>query len=94
MWGSTARSYQWTDPVPFDLGSKTASVVIHHTRTVAGLERRVTGPQRDGPPAVRPPTDPCVVQYLGRPRPTRAPARAGDGVGMADGDASAPDERS
>ena len=63
MWGSTVRSYRWTDPVPFDLAAKTASVVIHQTRTVAGLERRLTGPRRNGPPAVRPPAQPCVVRY-------------------------------
>ena len=62
MWGSTMRSYHWTDPVPFDLGCKTASVVIYHTRTIAGLERRVTGQRRDGPPAVLPPAQACVVQ--------------------------------
>jgi hypothetical protein len=63
MWGSTTRSYRWTDRVPVDLGSKTVSVVIHHAHTVAGLERRVTGPQRNGPPTVRPPAQPCIVQY-------------------------------
>jgi hypothetical protein len=78
MWGTTARAYHWTDPVPFDLGSKTASVVIHHTRTVAGLERRVTGPPRNGPTAVRPPAEPCVVQHPpARTRGTRCCLQSG-----------------
>jgi hypothetical protein len=67
MWGSSTRSYRWTDPVPFDLGSKTASVVIHHTRTLAGLERRVTGPPRNGLTAVHPPAERCDCPVPGRP---------------------------
>ena len=38
-WGGTSRAFVWTDPVPADTGSRAASVVIRHARTMSALRR-------------------------------------------------------